>query len=60
VSGIFSSVEASKSVHGQQKIMSIYSIKRRPQLSAAQESKNIKERRPRISAAFIHNSVAPI
>ena len=36
----------------------IYSFKRRPRLSAAYESKNIKERRPRISAALIHNNVA--
>ena len=34
-------------------------IKRRPQLSAAYESENIKERHPRISAAFIHNNAAP-
>ena len=33
-------------------------IKRLPQLSTAYESKNIKERRPRISAAFINNNVA--
>ena len=36
----------------------IYSIKRRSQLSAAYESKNIKESHPRISAAFIHNNAA--
>ena len=30
-----------------------------PRLSAAYESKNIKERHPRISAAFIHNNAAP-
>ena len=36
----------------------IYSFKRRPRLSAAHESKNIKERRPRISAALIHNNAA--
>ena len=33
-------------------------IKRLPRLSAAYESKNIKERRPRISAAFINNNAA--
>ena len=31
-------------------------IKRLPRLSAAYESKNIKEHRPRISAAFINNA----
>ena len=36
----------------------IYSFKRRPRLSAAYESKNIKERRPRISVALIHNNAA--
>ena len=36
----------------------IYSFKYRPRLSAAYESKNIKERRPRISAALIHNNAA--
>ena len=37
----------------------IYSFKRRPRLSAlAYESKNIKERRPRIFAALIHNNAA--
>ena len=34
----------------------IYSFKHRPRLSAAYESKNIKERR--ISAALIHNNAA--
>ena len=34
----------------------IYSFKRRPRLSTAYESKNIKERCPRIIAAPIHNN----
>lgn len=33
----------------------IYSIKRRPSLSAAYESKSIEERRPWVSATIIHN-----
>ena len=35
-----------------------YWFKRRPRLNAAYDIKNIKERRPRISAALIHNNAA--